>query len=91
MGLVLQKLNVHTAARQQFELAMDDSDGTSYAPMAFGHALLREGSYSAARENLQRAFNKQANRSDDIALENGISLGLSMLAQSDWTAAVPNF
>ncbi|MCX8266580.1 MAG: hypothetical protein OTI37_03115, partial [Planctomycetota bacterium] len=91
MGMVLQKLNLHTAARQQFELAMDVSDGTSYAPMALGHALLREGSYSAARENLQRAFNKQANRSNDIALENGISLGLSMLAQSDWTAAVEQY
>ena len=91
MGMVLQKLNLHAAARQQFELAMDVSDGTSYAPMALGHALLREGSYSAARENLQRAFSKQANRSNDIALENGISLGLSMLAQSDWTAAVEQY
>ncbi|MBT4465150.1 MAG: hypothetical protein HOD03_00510, partial [Planctomycetes bacterium] len=91
MGLVLQKLNLHTAARKQFEIAMDVSDGTSYAPMALGHALLREGSYSAARENLQRAFNKQANRSNEIALENGINLGLSMLAQSDWTAAVEQY
>ena len=91
MGMVLQKLNLHVAARQQFELAMDVSDGTSYAPMALGHALLLEGSYSAARENLQRAFNKQANRSNELALENGISLGLSMLAQSDWVAAAEQY
>ncbi len=87
MCMILQKLNLNVVARQQFEAAMAVADGTSFAPMALGDALMREGSFTAARENLQRAYNKQANRSNDIALENGLALGLAMLAQSDWEAA----
>ncbi|MBC8370183.1 MAG: hypothetical protein H8E25_09290 [Planctomycetes bacterium] len=87
MGLILQKLNLRAAARKQFELAMVVADGTSHAPMALGNMLFDEGLYTAARENLQRAYNKQANRSNPLGMQNGLDLARVMLAQSDWSAA----
>ncbi|MFT7517399.1 MAG: tetratricopeptide (TPR) repeat protein [Myxococcota bacterium] len=91
MGKILQKFGLATSARDQFEMALEVSDGSSFAPMALGNSMLHDGLYTAARENLQRAFNKQANRSSQMALQNGLDLGLAMLAQQDWPAAIDQF
>ena len=91
LGLVLQKLNLHDVAREQFMRAMALSDGTPYAPQALGNALMQEGMYTAARDNLQRAYNKQANRTNKEGIKNGLDLGLAMLAQLDTEAAAKVF
>jgi tetratricopeptide (TPR) repeat protein len=87
LGGVLEQLNLHDVARTQYQRAVDLGDGTSHAPHALGNLLLRDRLYTAARENLQRAYNKQPNRTNAVGVQNGNDLALAMLAQFDIEAA----
>lgn len=91
MGEILTILELHQDAFNQFKLADALGDGMAHAPMALGQSYYRQSSFEQARLFLQRAWNKQSNRSSVKGLENGLWLAKSMLAQGDWEAAYEQY